>query len=145
MKIALLVLAAILSSTGAHADTWLSLGGVSIHSRPGFNGINPGVGIEHDLSDRSFVAGGVYKNSEFETSKYLGYGRRAPINRAVSAGIIVGAVDGYARSNRDFIPMAAPFLSINGETVGANIIFIPSVFKGMPSALSLQIKVKIKH
>lgn len=124
------------------ADTWINLGGVSAHPDPGFSGQNPGLGIEQSINSRSFAAGGIYRNSVRRQSRYAVYGRRLISDGVVSAGYLVGAVDGYPYFNDGGItPMGAAFVAVEGRVFGANIVFIPPV--GETPALALQFKVMV--
>jgi len=128
----------------AQAATYLNLGGVTWHSDPRFNGRNPGIGIQHDISVTDFIAAGIYKNSDFATSSYGVAGRRLISDGVVAAGFFIGVVDGYKyRNHGDFAPFAAPFVMVDGHRIGVNLVFIPPAQKGGAAALSLQIKIMV--
>jgi hypothetical protein len=94
MKLLFYFLCAIISST-IHAETYVQINGVSVHSRPGFNGFNYGVGIEQTVADRWTVAGGWFRNSEYRGSAYA-YGRYAIYkNKSWDIGVGAGLVTGY--------------------------------------------------
>jgi len=94
MRVILLCL--LLIST-AHAETYIQVNGVSVHTKPGFNGFNYGAGIEQTISDRWTVAGGWYRNSEYRGSAY-GYARYSVYkNGPWDIGVAAGAVTGYQR------------------------------------------------
>jgi hypothetical protein len=77
------------------AETYIQLNGVSVHNKPGFNGVNYGAGIEQTVSDRWSVAGGWYRNSDYRGSAYA-YGRYAVYkNESWNIGIAGGLVTGY--------------------------------------------------
>lgn len=140
-----LILAA-LFSTGAHAATWLDLGGASYHTKAGRRGSNPGFGIQHDLNKADFIAFGGYINSDDNVSRYMTFGRRFVSDGVVSAGLFGGIVDGYpGRNDGNFDYFAGPFVSIEGRWAGINLVFLPPSVKNGAAALSLQFKVKIEE
>jgi len=140
MKRILPILLLLLTSP-AHAGWWVNIGGLSIHTQPGFNSRNPALGGEYDYTSRDLVAAGVYLNSYSRTSHYLVYGRRAWVSGPMSAGVAVGVVDGYPNlHNGGVIPWAAPFVAVEGDTVGMNVLLIPAAEKGGAWALAAQIK-----
>ena len=103
MRVILLCL--LLIST-AHAETYIQVNGVSVHTKPGFNGFNYGAGIEQTISDRWTVAGGWYRNSEYRGSAYS-YARYSVYkNGPWDIGFGAGAVTGYQRMA--VLPMAFP-------------------------------------
>lgn len=88
------------------AQTYLQVNGASLHDQPGYNGFNPGLGIEQVVSKNWSVAGGWYYNSEYRNSLYA-YGRYSIYRQgAWDAGLAVGAVSGYQRAS--VVPMAFP-------------------------------------
>jgi hypothetical protein len=90
----------------AQAQTYVQVNGVSLHDRPGYNGFNYGAGLEQTVSDRWTVAGGWYRNSEYQGSTYA-YGRYTVYKQGSwDVGIAIGAVTGYQRAT--VIPMAFP-------------------------------------
>jgi hypothetical protein len=79
----------------AHAETYIQINGVSVHTKPGFNGFNYGAGIEQTITDRWSVAGGWYRNSEYRGSAYS-YARYSVYkDGAWNIGIAGGLVTGY--------------------------------------------------
>ena len=95
-----------LQLTVTQAETYVQINGVSVHDRPGYNGINYGAGVEHAVTRDWNVAGGWYHNSERRGSGYA-YGRYSVYKKSDwDFGIGVGAITGYRRA--DVIPMAFP-------------------------------------
>jgi hypothetical protein len=116
-------------SGAIQAETYVQVNGVSVHDRAGFNEVNYGTGIETSVSDRSSVAAGWYRNSEYRGSTYV-YGRYAFYKKnSLDIGIAVGAVTGYQRAA--VIPMAFPevcyawacaMFAPQVESTGANVV-----------------------
>ena len=118
-----------LISVSSHSNTYVQINGVSVHDRPGYNGLNYGAGIEQTVTRDWTVAGGWYYNSERRGSSYA-YGRYTLYKRdSWDIGIAVGAVTGYQRAA--VIPMAFPDICYSWacalfapqvESTGANVI-----------------------
>jgi hypothetical protein len=105
MKILLFLSLSVMLST-IQAETYVQINGVSVHDRPGYNGLNYGAGIEHAVARDWNVAGGWYRNSEHRGSGYA-YGRYSVYKKTDwDFGIGVGAVTGYQRAT--VVPMAFP-------------------------------------
>ena len=91
----LLIAILFLITTSASAETYIQINGVSVHTRPGFNGFNYGAGIEQTITDRWTVAGGWYRNSDYRGSAY-GYARYSVYNNGPwNLGIAGGLATGY--------------------------------------------------
>ena len=118
-----------LISVAIQAETYIQVNGVSVHDRPGYNGLNHGAGVEHTVAKDWTVAAGWYYNSERRGSGYA-YGRYALYKRdSWDIGIAVGAVTGYHRAA--VIPMAFPevcyawacaMFAPQVESTGANVV-----------------------
>ena len=118
-----------LQLTVTQAETYVQINGVSVHDRPGYNGINYGAGVEHTLDKNWNIAGGWYHNSERRGSGYA-YGRYSVYkNHDWDLGIGVGAVTGYRRAA--VMPMAFPevcyawacaMFAPRVEATGANVV-----------------------
>lgn len=138
------IIALALVPSMCHAVTWVNFGGVSLHTKSGYNSQNPGFGIQQDIDTKDFVAFGGYINSFDEVSRYMTFGRRFVSDGVVSAGLFGGVVDGYSlRNHGGFDYIAAPFAEIDGRRVGVDLLFLPPAEKGRAAALSLQFKVRL--
>ena len=94
------------TSISGYSNTYFQINGVSVHDRPGYNGLNYGAGFEHSLDQNWSVAGGWYRNSERRGSTYV-YGRYTFYKKLDwDVGIAAGAVTGYSRAT--VVPMAFP-------------------------------------
>ena len=128
MKILFLITLWVIS-VAIQAETYIQVNGVSVHDRPGYNGLNHGAGVEHTVAKDWTVAAGWYYNSERRGSGYA-YGRYALYKRdSWDIGIAVGAVTGYHRAA--VIPMAFPevcyawacaMFAPQVESTGANVV-----------------------
>jgi hypothetical protein len=115
--------------TSVTAQTYVQLNGVSVHDRPGYNGLNYGAGVEHTVVKDWTVAAGWYRNSEYRGSVYA-YGRYALYKQdSWDIGVAAGAVTGYQRAA--VIPMAFPevcyawacaMFAPRVEATGANVV-----------------------
>ena len=130
----------------ANADTYLNLGGVSYHSVPHrFNGNNPGLGIEQQLTPTDRVTAGGYYNSLYHMSYYVGYGRSIDLSPAWRVGILTGYVSGYDESNlKRYQPYAIPFAEWSGERFGMNFTVLPETNTNPVMVVAMQIKVRLK-
>ena len=118
-----------LISVSSHSNTYVQINGVSVHDRPGYNGLNYGAGIEQTVTRDWTVAGGWYRNSERRGSSYA-YGRYTLYKRdSWDIGVVAGAVTGYQRAT--VVPMAFPevcyawacaMFAPRVEATGANVV-----------------------
>lgn len=131
----------------AHAtDLWLTSGFLSHHlthdsayykSVGSYEENNVGIGIEYG----NFAAG-IYRNSIRGESRYVAY-RWSPWRSGEwSAGIVLGAVDGYVIRNGGFVPLVAPAISWEGKRLGANMLLLPKQREEMDAVVAVQFKVK---
>ena len=128
MKILFLITLLVIS-VAIQAETYIQVNGVSVHDRPGYNGLNHGAGVEHTVAKDWTVAAGWYYNSERRGSGYA-YGRYALYKRhSWDIGVAVGAVTGYQRAS--VRPMAFPevcyawacaMFAPRVEATGANVV-----------------------
>lgn len=106
VKLVALVALALLSNLGHTEETYLQINGVSVHSKPGSNGFNPGLGIEQEVSQHWSIAGGWYYNSDYRGSAYA-YARYSYYRQdGWDLGIGAGGITGYP--NWAVMPMVFP-------------------------------------
>jgi hypothetical protein len=133
----------------AQAETWIvgSVGSYHLERGKNYCEFNPGLGIEHTLSDDARAVIGQYNNSFCLPSAYLGVSYQ-PLKygnfRLGSAFIMVsGYDDGIKKKNEQQDVLFAPLgvLSYERGKYGANLVMVPphGEFKG---ALGLQLKVR---
>jgi len=129
---------------------WINPGIYSRHFDRGtdFRENNIGLGAEVLLAPDHALMGGSFINSQRARTRYGAYQWRPlhwqPGGIDVSAGIILGAFDGYPRY-RDGAWFIAPMpvLAIEGGRVGVNLSIIPKVKDGMDAAIAVQIKLRV--
>jgi len=136
MKIIFTIFLAVFVIT-ASAETYVQLNGISVHNRPGYNGVNYGAGIEQTVADRWTVAGGWYRNSEYRGSTY-GYARYALYKDGPwDIGMGAGVVTGY--SSYKVAPMAFPEICYSYFCA----IAIPQVNSNSASAVAFHLRLPI--
>jgi hypothetical protein len=111
-----------------------------------FNEFNPGVGIEVQWQPRHAVAVGYFRNSVDHDSLYALY-QYTPLalGRYVRVGGMLGVVTGYPGYNDGGIaPGGGLIAKIEGDRVGANLIFLPQISGVTPSTLGLQLKYRFR-
>lgn len=128
---ALLALVLALNLSLSQAETYIQINGLSLHDQTGYNGFNPGAGLEQSLTQHWTVAGGWYFNSEYRGSTYA-YGRYAFYKKnSWDIGVALGAVTGYQRAS--IVPMAFPeacyvwvcvLAAPKVESTGANVVAV---------------------
>lgn len=112
-----------------------------------FNEVNPGVGVEYGLGRLgpfdAHVAAGFYRNSVYNTSKYLAVGLETNGSKFVGAGIDAGILTGYPDMP---VPVAAiPYLRF-GKSDGVNVKVdvIPPIKNLTPMTVGVQLRVPLK-
>ena len=140
-----LLAALVLVSGIANAETWLVVSLASYHfkEREGTKGsyeqTNPGLGLEHVLSDKWRLGAGTYRSSIRTDASYVG-AMYIPFGWSyLKFGIALGAVSGY---ETNLTPLIVPTLMVEGKRFGANLLFVPPVQKANGGGLGLQLKVK---
>lgn len=119
------------------AEDWAVATCCSYHfDRHGQNQDNLGIGFEHRASERWAAIGGYYKNSLYRDTFYAG-GMFTPWRSgALGFGLTLGLATGYTSYP---IPLVVPTLSIEGDRVGVNLLYMPVVSGGVAG---LQFKVR---
>ena len=131
-------------------QVWLNPGVYSYHfdRSKDLREDNSGFGAEVLLADDHAVMAGTFINSNRTRSHYTAYQWRplhwSPHGIAISAGLAVGAFDGYP-NYRDGAWFAAvlPMLAVEGRYVGVNLFVVPTIANRLNGALSVQIKLRI--
>ena len=130
-------------------QVWLDPGLYSVHLKrnQNFRQDNYGFGVGvFPTPEHGFLAGS-FINSDRERSRYAAYHwrpwhwtRTAPLR--ISAGVIVGLIDGYPNTNAgNPFALALPALSAEYGPLGANLSFIPHPQNGAAIALQLRLRV----
>ena len=127
----------------AHAGLWINPGFYSYHLErdKGFNNVNTGLGFEASLNDEYSVTGGFFENSDRQTSRYVGVYAMPFKFGNVKAGAALGAFDGYPKMrNGGWFPAAIPTVAIEGQRLGLNISFVPTIGDRLHGAITFQAK-----
>ena len=158
LRLLVLVFAAWFAISVHAADTpekyfpqvWLNPGNLSYHfdRRKDLREDDTGLGAELALADNHVLAAGSFINSNRRRSQYGAYFWRPlhwqPAGINVHAGIAVGAFDGYPNyRNGAWFPAALPMLAIEGDRVGANIFFVPTIRNRLDGAIAFQFKLRV--
>lgn len=141
-----IIMLLVLASKPAQAEeksTWVSVTVRSYHyeRKKDYNETWHGIGIERDwFKDTRWVAG-VYENSYYETSHYLGASwMPVHLTSRWHLGLTAGIVNGYDKD--PFGGFLIPTLTYERKWWGANFGIVPST--GSPfTVLGLQLKAKI--
>jgi hypothetical protein len=123
----ILIIGLALLSTLTRADTWLSVGGGSVHfcQSCAYNNFNLGLGIQKDYSNDLRLIGGVYYNSYYKATFYGG-GSYQPIQYGpIKFGLMSSIVTNY--TNLQVPIMVLPALSLEGDRVGVDVLGFPGV------------------
>ena len=135
---------------GFSRQVWVNPGTFSYHfdRSKDLREDNTGVGAELALADNHVLAAGSFTNSNRRRSHYGAYYWRPlhwqPAGIKVHAGIAVGAFDGYPNyRNGAWFPAALPMLAFEGERVGANIFFVPTIKNRLDGAIAVQFRLRV--
>lgn len=113
-----------------------------------FRGNNVGLGAEVLIAPDHAVMAGSFINSESARSRYGAYAWR-PLHWqfggiGVSAGVILGAFDGYPRyRNGAWFIAPMPVLAVEGKRLGVNLSLIPSLKNRVDGAIAIQVKLRV--
>jgi hypothetical protein len=135
---------------GFSRQVWVNPGTFSYHfdRNKDLREDNTGLGAELALADDHVIAAGSFINSNRGRSHYGAYQWRPlhwrPAGIKVHAGIAAGAFDGYPNyRNGAWFPAALPMLTLEGERVGANIFFVPTIKNRLDGAIAVQFKLRV--
>jgi len=146
MKKALIAIAIVATAPAVMADVWINPGFYSYHLQRdrGFNNVNTGLGFEASLTDTYSVTAGFFRNSDRETSRYVGVYAMPFKAGAFKAGAAMGAFDGYPKM-RDggWFPAIIPTVAYEGPRFGLNVSVIPTVGEKLHGAITFQLKYKL--
>lgn len=124
-------------------QAWINPGFYSYHLQhdKNLNNVNTGLGIELPLSDTYSVTAGVFRNSDRATSHYVGLYVMPYHFGPFKAGAVVGGFNGYPKAfDGGWFPAIIPVLSMEGERLGLNVSFVPTVGDRLHGAVSFQLK-----
>lgn len=128
------------------SEIWINPGLLSHHFKNSqeFNSFNYGAGIEYKFSNVSSIAAGVYKNSYYQQSKYIGVHWQPIALGPVNMGIFAGGFNGYANTNNGgWFPGVIPAFTMEGKLFGVNLLVIPTLPNRVAGSIAAQLKIKV--
>ena len=131
-------------------QVWINFGALSYHfdRSKDLRENNIGLGAEVLLARDHAVMAGTYLNSDNARTHYAAYLWRPlhwkPAYANVSAGVAVGAFDGYPRvGNGGWFVAPLPVLAIEGRYIGANFTIVPTIENHLYGAIAVQFKLRV--
>ena len=155
LKVVLMVLLSLVYIQVSADELQLVINGKAVHSgSANYNEDNWGVGFEYDFKPEKnwipFVAGSTFKDSNKQTSNYLGggYKYRIPLENdkdgwRVDLSIIAFMMTRKDYKNNDPFFGALPFVSVGTSKVMLNATYIPQVTPKSVSLFYFQLKFKL--
>jgi hypothetical protein len=126
---------------------WLNAGMRSRHfeREKNFRENNSGFGAEVFFDRRNAAIAGYFINSDNRDSNYVGWAWRPLSYGPATVGLVAALFDGYPRVNGGgWFPAAFPVASFEYQSVGVNLILIPTVGDRLHGAFVAQLKLRIK-
>ena len=136
-------------------ELFVVLNGKAIHSGSGnYNEDNWGIGFEYDMKTEDkwipFVAGSTFKDSNDQTSNYLGggYKYRIPLEKNKEGWRVDFSLIAFLMTRKDYnnnepFVGALPFIAIGTSKVMLNVTYIPKVTPKTVSLFYFQLKLKL--
>ena len=131
-------------------QVWLNPGALSYHfdRDKDLRGMNTGVGAELMLAEDHVLAAGTFINSGRKRSHYGAYVWRPlhwqSADVKAHVGVAVGGFDGYPNYHRGgWFPAALPMFAIEGDRIGVNVFFVPTIANRTNGAISFQFKLRV--
>ena len=132
------------------SQVWLNAGFLSWHFQrdQDLRGTNWGWGVEVVLTPKHAAMVGNYINSDGDRTNYAAYQWRPlrwrPYGIDVSAGVAVGAFDGYQNvNNGGWFVAPVPLLAVEGRHFGANFTIVPTISDKVHGAIVMQLKLRV--
>ncbi len=119
-----------------------------------FNEANWGVGFEYDFEQNGnwipFLTGSTFKDSNDQTSNYLGGGAKhrfmlgsGDAGLHIDAGVVAFLMTRKDYNNENPFFGALPFISVGNEYVAVNATYIPKISPKHASLLYFQLMIKV--
>jgi len=127
-------------------ELWLNPGFYAHHFQKNrnLNDNAAGFGAEYRFSPASSVTGGIYHNSNWHTSHYLGYYWRPLELGPMRLGAAFGALDGYPGArHRGWFPAALPTARLEYGRVALNLFYIPSYKDSVNGSITFQLNLRV--
>ena len=126
---------------------WINAGFYTHHfdANAGLQNENPGLGLEWSRDDSYALTGGVFTNSDRQTSHYLGL-YVTPVHWAQGHwGVVAGAFDGYPHAfGGSWFPAVLPIVKWEGAAWGLHVAYIPTLPDRLYGGLAFQLKFAIR-
>lgn len=136
MKIILTIFLLMFSTFAYGQNMSVTLSGVSIHTKKGFNALNAGIGLEKVVYGDFSIAGGVFNNSIDNTSAYLAVKHKVVEISDISVSLMAGGVTGYQ-------PNATPFLLPEICYKYVCVVIVPPVNDRVVGAAAFYVKIPV--
>jgi hypothetical protein len=131
-------------------QVWLNAGVFSYHfdRSQDLREDNFGFGAEVLVAPDHALMAGTFINSNRARTRYGAYQWRPlhwePASIHVTAGIVIGAFDGYPNMrNGGWFIGAMPLLSVEGKRFGVNFTVVPTIKNRIDGAVAVQIKLRV--
>jgi hypothetical protein len=128
------------------SELWLNPGLLSYHfdESKNFNAVNYGFGGEYKFSSVASLTAGTFRNSNYQQSNYIGIYWQPIAIGSMHIGVVAGGFNGYSSNNNSgWFPAMLPALTLEGKSVGLNVILIPTIGDRVSGSLSFQLKFKV--
>jgi len=128
------------------SELWINPGLYSYHfdRNRDFNAVNYGFGAEYRFSSVASMTAGIYRNSYYHSSSYIGAYWQPIAVGPVQIGVVAGGFNGYTNTNNGgWFPAVLPALTVEGKLIGLNLLVIPTIPNHVSGSLSLQLKLKV--
>ncbi|HEY5994609.1 MAG TPA: hypothetical protein VIU46_08420 [Gallionellaceae bacterium] len=128
------------------SELWLNPGFYAYHFQKDrhLNNKAAGFGAEYRFSTASSVTAGIYHNSNWSTSHYLGYYWRPLTLGPMRLGAVFGALDGYPGTRKGgWFPAVIPTARVEYGWLGLNMFYIPSYRDSVNGSITFQLVLKV--
>jgi hypothetical protein len=125
---------------------WINPGLITYHfdQNKNLNALNYGIGIEYQFSNVSSITAGTFRNSNYETSNYIGMYWQPFLLGPIKLGIVAGGFNGYSSNNNGgWFPAILPALTLENNWIGLNLLIIPTIPNHVAGSFSFQMKFKV--
>ncbi len=155
LKLAVFLSLVTFSNTAVADNLNLIVSGTALHiGSNNLNEKNYGLGFEYDFEEREnwirFITGASFKDSNDQTSKYLGGGSKRryrfgsdPDGWHIDTGIVAFAMTRKDHNDNEPFLGALPFASVGNDWAALNLTFVPKISPKMYAFWYFQASIKI--